>query len=687
VAASKMVIAANFTAQAMTDTVDFWHREIGLSTALVFAPYDQIFQSLLDRDGALASNRDGCNVVLVDRAAWVGGTEDRALETIDDLVRAIRTCADTSGVPHLVVSCPAEAGPAVLLDAVERRLADGLAADARVRVIDSAQLLAWYPVENRYDAYTNRAAHQPYSREMLAALATAIVRAAEAWRVPRPKVIAVDADNTLWQGVVAEDGPLGVRVTPAHRQFQEYLLRQRAAGRLICVVSRNLEQDVRTVLATHPGMVLREQDVSGYRVNWRPKSENLAALARDLNVGIDSIVFLDDNPVERAEVAAAYPRVLTPALPQAAADVVPYLRAYWPLDHLPVTDDDRARADRYRQDAERIRARDGATSLSEFYATLDLRVEVEPLATASLARAAQLSRRVNQFNLTTRRYNEAELAGIPPGHALVIDARDRFGDYGLVGLAVTTVADDTLDVVALLLSCRVLGRGVEHAVLRRLGALARERGLGSVLLRFAPTARNQAARDFLDTLSAGIEPDRGYRLTTPAAETMAHRPGGRVQAVSTSDPSTEPAVTSTDLMHRVATKLTTAASIAAAVDGRRPTTAPPTLDTADPLERSVARMWAELLEHPPLSVHDDFYELGGDSLMALQFASRVRDDLRVELPPGVLFSDSFTVANMARAIHDLRIAPPDDDTLADMLAQLEQLSDDEVRSMLDDGRA
>lgn len=689
-AVSRMVIAANFTAQAMADNVDFWQGEIGSPSSVAFAPHDQIFQSLLDERGLLASNRDGCNVVLIDRAAWVAGAGDRALDAVDDLVRAVQTCADRSAVPHLVVSCPAEADTAGLVQATEHRLVDGLARDARVRVIRADQVLAWYPVENRYDAYANRAAHQPYSREMLAALATVVVRAAEAWRVPRPKLIAVDADHTLWDGVVAEDGPLGVRVTPAHRQFQEYLLEQRASGRLICIVSRNLEEDIRQVLATHPDMVLREGHLSGHRINWLPKSDNLAALVHELNVGIDSVVFLDDNPVERAEVSAAYPAVFTPTLPSSAADVVPYLRRCWPLDQLSVTEDDRDRAERYRQDTERVRARGAAASLAEFFATLELRVQVSPLAASDLARAAQLSRRVNQFNLTTRRYHEAELAATPNGQAHVVHARDRFGDYGLVGLAATGAAGDTLEVDALLLSCRVLGRGVEHAVLRQLGRLAREQGLSRILLRFVPTARNQAARDFLDSLPAEFEPDEGYRITTPDAEAVAHQPGAP-EPPSTLDESAEPVAERAttmpvNLVHRIATEFVTAAQIAAAVDRRRPASTSSTLDTVDPVERVVAQMWAELLTFPPLSVHDDFYELGGDSLMALQFVTRVRDAFGVELPVEVLFTDAFTVATMAQAIHDQRSAQPDDEKLAGMLAELEQLSDDEGRMPVE-GRA
>jgi FkbH-like protein len=685
VGVSRIAIAANFTAQPMTDTLDFWLREIDFAIEPTFAPYDQVFQSLLDDSGALASNRDGYNVVLIDRAAWVADVGDESLGAIDDLVRAVRACADRSGVPHLVVSCPAGSGPPELLAAAERRLAAGLADDPRVRVIGEEQLLAWYPVHLPFDPYANHTAHLPYSREMLAAMATAVIRVVASWRVPRPKVIAVDADHTLWDGVVAEDGPLGVRVTPAHRQLQEYLLEQRADGRLICVVSRNLEADVRQVLATHPDMVLREEHVSGWRVDWRPKSDNLAALASELNVGVDSLVFLDDNPVERAEVRAAYPQVLAPDLPESAADVVTHLRRCWPLDRLPVTDDDRARADRYRQDAERGRAQTAAASLAEFFATLDLQVEVRPLAAADLARAAQLSQRVNQFNLTTRRYHEAELATLPHGRALVVFARDRFGDYGLVGLVVTaSLASDTLEVDNLLLSCRVLGRGVEHAVLRQLGRLARERGLAQVLLPFTPTARNQAAKDFLHSL-----PAEAGRLATTVAEAVTFEPGSRTSTPDPAAPRAEApaAALPADLIHRIATDLATATQIVAAVDQRRQPAAPAALETGDPVEASVAAMWAQLLEFPPVSVDDDFYQLGGDSLMALQFAGRVRDEYGIELPADVLFTDAFTVATMARAIRDLRSARSDDDALAGMLAELERLSDDEVRSLLDEGRA
>jgi FkbH-like protein len=483
-----------------------------------------------------------------------------------------------------------------------------------------------------------------------------------------------------------------VRVGPAHREIQRLLLAQRDAGRLICVASKNAEADVLETLRRHPDMLLRTENLTGWRINWAPKSANIAELAAELTLGLDTFVFIDDNPVEAAEVRAAHPAVLTLSPPSSGDGMLSYLRHCWPLDHPRVTDDDRARAERYREERRRDAARSTAPSLAEFLASLDLVVTVEPMDGADAARVAQLTQRVNQFNLAGTRRSVSDLIDLPPdAECLAVRARDRFGDYGLAG-AVQAVADgSTYRVDGLWLSCRVLGRGVEHRIVRALGARAVEHGLGTVSLPYRPTERNRPAIDFLRSLPAGQrtgpEGTEFFDIPAGVASTETFLPdGGRPTTAPTRPAVSTPAgPVDSAAVDRIARTLTSPTQVLEALAAHR--SAPPfaELATEDTTQAVVAKIWAELLEFPPRTVHDNFYELGGHSLLVVQFAARVRDEFDVELPVDVLFTDRFTVADMARAINERR-AVPGDDVLLGLLAELDGLSDDEVRRLLDADR-
>jgi FkbH-like protein len=677
----RIYVAADFTAGPLQELLEYAMATAGLPVEVAFAPYGEVFQSLLDPGGALRRNSDGGNVVLLRPDVWAA-----APDIADDLVRAVVDSAGATGVPHLVVVCPgAEEGPAA---AFERQLADGLADDARIRVVTAGELLGRYPVASVHDPYTAATADVPYTPEFFAALAIDVTRAVYAWRVPRPKVIVVDADHTLWNGAVGEDGPSGVRVGPEHREIQRLLLAQRDAGRLLCIASRNAEADVLQVLAEHPDMVLRPEHLTAWRINWAPKPANLAELAAELDVGLDTFVFIDDNPVEVAAVRAALPQVVTPAVPDA---MLAYLQHCWPLDHPRVTEDDRMRAERYRQARERETARSAAPSLTDFLATLDLVVDVAPMCDADLARVAQLTQRINQFTLTGTRRTASELAARPPEtECLVVRARDRFGDYGTVGCALATVDGARLRVDGLLLSCRVLGRGVEHRVLNALGDRAAGHGVDLVSLAYRPTPRNEPAATFLRGLPAGERAgDDGatwFELNTQVARTVTYEPATAAPATPAARVEPAAGTVDNDVVDRIASTLAGAAQLLAAVAADRSAATGAWQVDGTPTETAVAAIWAELLEFPPRSVQDDFYELGGHSLLAVQFAGRVREEFGVELPVDVLFTDRFTIADMARNIDEQPAAPVGDDALLGLLDELDGLSDDEVRRRLDAGR-
>src|SRR5438128_1954902 len=297
------------------------------------------------------------------------------------------------------------------------------------------------------------------------------------------------------------------------------------AGVLVVAASKNNPGDVDEVLEKHPAMVLRRDDFAALRVSWEDKATSLRELAGELDLGLDSFVFLDDNPVERDWVRAALPEVLVPELPHDPVERPGFLRrAPW-FRRISVTGADAARTESYQAQSRRRDLRRAVASFDDFLAELGQEVVVEPLHEGSVARAAQLAQRTNQFNLTTRRYTVPELEAIaadPSAEAYTLALSDRFGDSGITGLAILRFLDGTAEVDTFLLSCRVLGRRVEDAFLAFLAERARERGARTLVGRYVESPRNEQARSFYP--ERGFEPrgdafrldlDRG-RLEPPA---------------------------------------------------------------------------------------------------------------------------------------------------------------------------
>jgi len=339
------------------------------------------------------------------------------------------------------------------------------------------------------------------------------VLAAEYLRVIRPlkglvrKCVVLDLDNTIWGGVVGEDGLEGIKLggndAPgnAFHDFQIALAALKRRGILLALCSKNNPDDVWEVIDSHPHMVLRRTDFAAVRLNWADKVSNLVEIADELNLGLESFVFLDDNPAERAMVAANLPAVLTVDLPGDPSHYLETLLALDVFDSLGVTDEDRARGEMYRnaQVRREFEVSRGGGDLTSHLEALAITVKIERATAFSLPRIAQLINKTNQFNMTTRRYTEAQVrAMVESGKAVVYSVKvaDRFGDFGLTGVAIVEREQDSWLIDSFLLSCRVLGRGVEDALLAHIIESARKNGAKLLQSHFVATARNAAARGF-----------------------------------------------------------------------------------------------------------------------------------------------------------------------------------------------
>ncbi len=372
----------------------------------------------------------------------------------------------------------------------------------------------------------------PFSAAAAFEFSRRLVAVATVLKSPRAKVIVVDADNTLWGGVVGEDGIDGIALGPdypgsAYREFQRRLLDFQQRGFILALCSKNNPADVDEVLQHHPHQLLRDGHFAARRVNWLPKPDNLQSLAEELNLGLESFIFVDDSDHECAAVRHRLPQVQVVQVPARPVDVAGCLDRVARLERLALTREDLDKTALYAQERQRralLAPVDGDSEGGDPRAYLQrlgmaMRITVAP--SAHLARLSQLTHKTNQFNLTTRRYDEQQLRGfIASDDWLVADfsLADVFGDSGIVGLAMfrrVSVACVELD--TLLMSCRVIGREAESAFVHALLRLLADRGVEQVLADYLPTAKNPLVARLLPALGFALRPDGRYarRLDQP----------------------------------------------------------------------------------------------------------------------------------------------------------------------------
>lgn len=343
------------------------------------------------------------------------------------------------------------------------------------------------------------------------------------------KCIVVDLDNTLWGGVVGELGAKNIELGPqypglAFQNFQRALLECYQRGLLLAVVSKNNEADVDEVFAQNEHMVLKKEHFAATRINWELKTTNLLAIAKELNIGLDSLVFIDDDPVNRELVRETLPEVMVPEFslpPEAYVDVLFSLPIY---NQFKLTSEDREKGAMYTQEKQRKVVETSAVNLDDYISRLGLKMEISCNQTEQVERLSQLSLKTNQFNLTTKRYTEAAIkeymnsAWVYSG-----DVHDKFGAYGITIMAIVTkTADATVvELDTYLMSCRVMGRGVEQAFLGHIIADLRNKGVRTISAAFIPTAKNVPAKGFLEQVGfTKVQDDKDGRMSyTMAVDT------------------------------------------------------------------------------------------------------------------------------------------------------------------------
>jgi len=692
----RLAISATFTAQPIEPVLNFWARQLQTPFEIRFAPYNQIAQTLTEPASEFAWNERGVNVVLArleDLAQFEAPdavTLPRLESNLAEVIRLVREALPGMSVPLIFVLCPpSEAflrAPARRQFAHEMalRIENLLEGTPGILYLSHEEIQQLYPVAEPGSAEGERLGRIPYTELYFCALGTALVRLTHGLFSPPLKVIALDCDNTMWKGICGEDGPLGVRIDHARRALQEFMKEQHDSGMLLVMSSKNNEADVLETFAKHPEMPLQLHHFVGWRLNWDEKSLSLRSLANELSLGLDSFSLVDDNPKECAEAAESIPQMLAVALPEQPDGIPHFLNHIWAFDHVLVTEEDRNRSAHYKTSLEFGRELKRTSNLESFVNALDLHVEMEPCSPGRLSRVAQLTQRTNQFNFTTIRRTQAELGALlaESMECLTVNVSDRFGDYGLTGVVLFRAADNALAIDTLLLSCRVLGRGVEHRVLAKLGDEAIRRGLPTVSATLASTAKNEPARRFLQEIGARFqEPTAtGFSYRIPAAELHDLQwkpsiPDSRSAPVEMAQP--QPVVHKRPDYVRIATALSTPVQI---FDALRRDAAKPEGLVPQGTEARLAQIWSELLHKSGISSADNFFDLGGHSLLAVLLIVRVRETFGVELAIDDVYTVNLTLGELAGKIERDQLGHRS--AYAALYEEIDSLSDEEVKQLL-----
>ena len=531
----RIALLSSFTIDPVVPYVDLECRALRLEPTLYTAPFNTWEREMLGQGSALERFQPQIaflSVALDDllpelaeapSAADIAAAGENAIDRILSAASRFSSWASGVLVVHSLYSAFRDPmGPASgrnersrgeIIAELNARLADGLRAVPRAHLLDMNVVVT----RRRHGTLDNpkmrHLAGMRLGDSVLADVAGAYAQFIAPVAGRTRKCIVLDLDNTLWGGIVGEDGPHGIRLgttSPGSefREFQQFLLSLAQRGVLLAVISKNNASDALEVIRAHEAMVLREESFSAMRINWENKPNNLISIAEELSLGLDSFVFVDDNEKERALMRQTLPQVLTPELPRDPALYRETLESLPELHVLNVTAEDRSRTRQYIERRQRESLRVSSQTVEEYLRSLSIVALTDPATERTLTRVHQLFQRTNQFNLTGFRYELGELASRSASaewRVYATSVSDRFGDHGLVAAAVVRALPDEWMIDNLVMSCRVIGYGVEDALLARISREARAAGAKRLLGRFVPSPKNAPAKDYYSRNSFGMD--------------------------------------------------------------------------------------------------------------------------------------------------------------------------------------
>jgi len=502
-------------------------------TELWKGDYDNYISEILDPDSELYAFKPDVIFLIPSnqRCTYHGSMTDapelqraEAAKTAEDLLSLCRTAHERSGAEVILANfMPAaefDPGPFRVRTLGSnwsfRKLVNleiGLNVPSYVHVCDAEFLATRRGVANCHDPRAWFETKQLYSSDFAVDIAREVAGIVASLHRSSKKVLALDLDNTLWGGVIGDDGMTGIEIGGTHprgeafRQFQVAIASLAKRGVVLAVCSKNDYKNAAEPFEKHPEMVLRLKDIASFQANWEPKSENLRRIAQELNLGLDSIVFVDDNPAEIEIVKQFVPEIETIWLGPDPAEYASQLLNCRLFEPRSITADDLQRGEQYQQQAARVQAMSSGTDMDSYLASLEMHSVISEFTPVDVPRISQLINKSNQFNVTTRRRSEAEVEALiddPNYYGFSVRLADKFGDNGLISVVIVKVEGETAVVDTWLMSCRVLKRQMEDEVVNEMVRLAQQRGCSKVVGHYLLTEKNGMVRDLFPRMGFGL---------------------------------------------------------------------------------------------------------------------------------------------------------------------------------------
>lgn len=711
-----IVMSGTFTLDPIKESINFWFEKQNIKSNIKILEYNQVFQHLIKGDSLLNQN-DGLNLIFFRFEDWLrnddesGSRIDLSLyeknkfdKIINDFIEVFSIFSEISRAPAIVVFCPYS--PVILSNItvnnhfkeLENKLFDFLNKMSNVFPVLHDEIFDLYPVDSYYDVHSDKLGKIPYTAKYYDALGTMTARKYFTINNQKHKVIVLDCDNTLWKGICGEEE---VHIDKSRIFLQSTMLRQISNGKILCICSKNNENDVYNVFSKNKDFLLKIDNFTVKKINWSNKSENIKSMAKELNLGLESFIFIDDSPSECLEVQMNIPQVLTICLPEKDDEIIGFLKNIWIFDDIRTTDIDKQRSELYSLNIKRNELEKSSISFSDFLSKLDIKTSFNKVNQSIMTRAAQLTRRVNQFNFTSVRRNEKELQTLLSNNnydAFMLSAEDRFGDYGDVGLVIYKIENTSLIIDSFLLSCRAMGKGIEYEMLSKIIEISNVKNLENIHFIFIKTEKNEPALQFIQRIGKEFMnmKENEYSFNIPVSyikglsfKDLMNKSDVIIKSdVNVNDHERKATVQSNlnlfildvfnnlkniDIIHN---RISENKKI---IHDNQNEFVPP----KTPTQKIVASIWKDVFNVDKIGIKEDFFSIGGDSIKAIQILSQINEKFQIEFPLSSLFENTFNIEELSNSIEILQLESVDDDVLQKELAELENLSEDDIKKLLE----
>jgi len=527
----RIALLGSFTINGVAETLSVMCAEKKIQCTTYVADYNQYNQEILNTESDLYKFSPDISFLLIDSRTILGDLfyypysisknerkkfVDKKIDEIQKLNQAFNKKTNSKLVianfsiptfsPYGIFETRMDYGQRQMITDLNNRLADLYSNSNSIFIYDFNNFVSKYGEKNVLDDKQFLFGDMKISLNYIPYLANDLLSYIIGYLGMSKKCIVLDLDNTLWGGIVGEDGFNGIKLGPeppsnAYMEFQKFLLALYQRGIILAINSKNNYEDAIRVIKDHPYMILREDHFASFRINWDDKISNMKEIANELNIGLDSIVFLDDDPVNREFMKINLPQVLTVDLPQDSSQYAETIKNMNDFSVLNITQEDKQRGKMYTDQRKRSDLEKSVPDLESFLKQLDLKISIKSANEFTIPRISQLTLKTNQFNLTTKRYQEADIKKFSEDQNYMVgcaQVEDKFGDNGITGIFIVRKENPKEWFIdTFLLSCRIMGREVEKGILGYILNKAKKSGVERIKAQFIPSTKNKPIENFL----------------------------------------------------------------------------------------------------------------------------------------------------------------------------------------------